>query len=76
MVKCLPVWLKVTLIWVLGSAVMIGSLMWALGFGIIPAVICTLVVLALSWVVWGREVEAPYLKMRDSVWNDEEEDNA
>jgi hypothetical protein len=74
MVKCLPVWLKVTLIWVIGTSLIVIPLMWVLGFW--AGLICTLIVLALSWVVWGREVEAPYLKMRDSVWNDEEEDNA
>lgn len=71
----LPVWLKLTLICVIGLTLIAVPLMWLLG--VIQGLICTLIVLALSWVVWGREVEAPELTMRESVWyDDEEEDNA
>lgn len=68
-------WLKVAGALLAFSGAVFASLVLAMGFSVLEALGCVAVLLVAIWILMNREVEAPDLQMRESLWNTPEDDD-
>lgn len=67
-------WLKVAGSLLALSGAVFASLVLAMGFSVLEALGCVTVLLVVLWVLINREVQAPDLVMRESLWNTPEDE--
>lgn len=68
-------WLKVAGSLLAFSGAVFLSMVLAMGFSVLEALGCVIVLLIAIWILMNREVQAPDLVMRESLWNTPEDDD-
>jgi hypothetical protein len=68
-------WLKLIGAVLAFSGVIFAGLVLAVGFSVVEALVCVIVLLACLLMLASREIKAPDLVMRESQWNTPEDDD-
>lgn len=71
----MKLWLKITGALLAFSGVIFASLVLALGFSVVEALVVVVVLLACLLLLASREQKAQDLVMRESAWLDPEDEN-